>query len=740
VLKWATLLVVAVVVAVLVFAPVLASSQAEKLYVVEVVPAPVGYSLTFHEARPARISGYRDSLGNFYPYRANVGETGVLLIVSGRLNVERLISREETSLVQFVDVVGAGEAYAIAEHRGGFLVVHGGGLLFYSHYDVYAKAEPPPGATGRVLVAYEDYVNFDLAKNYTVALFSTSPQHSVTVVLRRDFSLSTRLADLLGVDEACIARFEEREDVPWRGGVIVSPTCARNLEVFRTYTYKGSPYAVVFSANTRYGKIDYVVMAPLSSRTMVEAGLLSYVLAPPELHIVKLDRDDVFIYRAFSFDSLAWRIPVVKVIDVTQTVSGEKGEKRRVCVLPARAEVEFALLWRSRELEGTVTLEPGEVILYKLENTMYTCRGDMSWLEFDDIPYIRGPAYREFKHPIYISSGSGKFLAVTSNGKVYLTSNLEIPFRIYEENELFVYKAGGVTRVQLAQTSIVTTPFFVLGVLVLAVLASTIVFGRSRPEKEAKLKVVIDLPEPKPLTLASSESLGPLLRKHVDMFGVCPDIYEVVLYHKVLPPLPDKVVDPSEVLMCPFSTNPETERVLRAVAEVFHHAMWAVRRAGKSRGFIYTLVGDTMLYYYWYKVEGERKPEEVIVRAVEAAYRTRPQYPYHMYPLGLVIVAEGELARAVEREVSYMQVLSGGDERSRGYALSSYLSVRKGVSPRHIEADALQNFLNEKIPSIIVVSSDTLTRLIEHAAERVASYSELYYGEMRGERHEGRRR
>jgi len=726
-------MVMLILVTLVLLAPVVAEAQFEKEYVAEVLPAPIGYSLTFQKPYPQYIAGYRDVGGHFHPYRASIGETGVLIYAESNLYIRKLVSGTETGRVRLIKVEDINKAYGINLPSTNDIIVYGGGTVYISHYNIFINTVPEANAPGPILVINEYMVDFSKSKKYSLGLAVPSLTSPITVITKDGLQITTRLSDLLGVSESCVTWFQNPPPgVPWVGGVVMSPTCLKNVgKVYKTFTYEGRPYAVIFSAKTQYGDIDYVILASPTAEVLEMASIISSLRTNPKLHIIKgVTLDNTYIYTAPSPNAMIVRGEILPASDATQIVQ-VKNETKYVCIMPSNATILYRLLWKNRELRGTVYLLPGETVLFKAGSKYYFCHGDIDWLDNDDMPIVKGPAFKELIHPILIYTISGKkFLVFTSNGKVYSTNNIELPFSVYQGNEIFIYAVHTVRPVIITQTSIFTSPFFILAVLFVGVVVSLVVFGRRKEEPE-KIRIILDLPKPKSLSVASKETMQDVVNKHVDNFGVCPDVLDVVLYHNVLPPLPEKLESPfEEVLLCPFKTNEETEHILRRVSGILLYSVWANKRIGKNHGLFYTLIGDTMLYTYWYKREDE-PPEEVIVRAVEKAYKTHIKYPYHKLPLGLVILVEDNLVKQVRKELEYIQLLTtAGSELVRGYAISSYVSV-KGVRTS-VSPDKLQKFVNEKIPTILVISDKNIHELIEYLEERIVSFSELYYRKMRG--------
>jgi len=720
------------------------AATAPKEVVAEVYPAPIGYTLMLQPPYPSRIVGFRDAGGNYYPYRASLSNNGLMILVDDINRFKTIVSLEGTSDVKIVNTFKY-EVYGIIPDKGDPLVLFTGGELYTSSYFIYINSVPLDPSIfdvfqrRLVLIITEDSVDFQLADKYrySLGLAVTSQGSFVSVYTKDGVLLSMRLSDLLGVNEACITWFSNLPpDVFWVGGVVLSPTCTSNINVLKTYVYNGRPYAVIFSLNSKYGYIDYVIMAKPVAAVLREAGIVTRVAVPKATHIVKgIDLSVRNVYVAATEQGYIMLGKELNVVNITQVVTANRGRTSNyVCMLPSGASVVFALAWRRINITGVSSLEllPGEVILIEAGGKYYLCHGDLSWLDSTDIPVVRASQFKEIKYPVQLVTFSGQpFLTVLANGKVYLSSVVTIDFDEYLQNEVFVYAAGLVQRITIVQTSIFMSPFFVISLLIASVFIGVIVFRGKESERDV-VRIILDFPKPTPMKVSSESDIAEAAKKHVTMFGVCPDIYDIAIHHGLLPPLPEKVDPTQEVILCPFNTNPETESVLRYISSTLLSVLWVTKRTSPSSGYFYTVIGNTMLYMYFYKHEGE-PVEKAIVNAIAEAMKIRIISPLYLMPLGLVIVTTESKMGEFMKELEYMKVLStAAGEAVRSYAISSYVTV-KGI-PTKEPPDELQRFMNEKVPVILVVSRNNLGELLKFLEEKLTSYAKFYYEKLAGEK------
>lgn len=721
---------------VLVLVMILPWASAQTPVVAEVLPAPVGYVLAFSPPHPNFIYGFRNMVGTYTPYRAKTGETGIYLVnVDDPREISTIVHDGGASPVRFIETQPLLKAYGLNFNTGNDLIIFGQGLIYLSKYNiVYWK---PTSPTHLTVVVDEHSVDLNLTG--VIKVLSVAYDDYISVYTPTGTMLMLRLSDLIGAPEACVAWFRDPPPkFPWVGGIILSPACVKNIEVLKTAEYAGRLFAVVFripAVPRLGGRIDYVVMGRPSARVLSEAGLVVKArVVHSNMHIItgyELSGTNLYVVRSEN-DKLT-RGEVLDVRDVTQVIPQDKGFPRRVCSIPARATVLYKLLWNNREVSGTVELLPGEVILFAYEKDYYACTGDMTWVERDDLVLVRGPVYYELLHPISIYTISGHpALVVASNGKIMYGSNIEIPFEMYADNVISWYSGRYRGVVKLVLTSIFTSAFFAMLLIIVMVIVGLVIFGRGKEAPE-KITIVWDVNPPPPLSLADRDMVSQTVKKHVEAFGVCPDIVDVAMYHDLLPPIPTNVKAEEEVILCPFNTNVKTESILRNIYSVLQTALWGIRRLWKTRGYIYTVFGDEMLYMYFYKQEDEERPEHILVNALESVVRSASfETTLFRRPLGLFIVVEPEMLPHVKRELSLLEELSlvpaeeiTETSKPKAYNIRSYLGSRN-VSTT-ISVERIQEVVDREVPKILVISSTNIEELLEYLSEKASAKGEDYY-------------
>ena len=702
--------------------------------VAELLPAPVGYSYTFSKPYPSRIIGYRTAGGYYTPYSAEIKDTGTLILVNDKPVISTVVHSEGSSSVKIVNPENQYEAYGIdIPDSSKDLIIYGGGYLYTSMYDLYIDQAPPSETNSehtKVAVIFENRV--DMRYNGTKILAITHPYSTITLTSKDGSKITMKLSDLIGVSDSCVAWFQNtKPEFPWTGGIVLSPSCTGNIDIVKTVTYDERPFATVFKVRSHYGLIEYVIMGEPTADVLVTAGILSPVSTNSKIHLVTdVNLKDTYLYLSSLPGGRVMKESVVKAEDATQELSNGK----RVCTLPSDSNIVYRILWKSRTLKGTVYLEPGEFILFSYQGKYYYCSGALDWLTFGGVPLSKYPKYREITHPIYFYNNKDKpFLILLSNGEVYYGYKVTLPYSDYENNRVFIVTGTLVRRFSFTPTSIFLSSFFILGVLIVGVIGSMVVFSRGRESLE-KIKIIMDIPYPKSMTVASEEVLHEVARKHIDTFGVCPTDIDVAYYHNVIPPIKPDVKPDETVLICPFKTNTRTEIILREINHVLYHSFWALKRVGRSHGYIYTILGEEMPYMYFYKQEDETKPEHVIVNAIVKASKIDIQTAFFLRSLGLFIVAEPEMAEKLREELKILEAETETPTeeygvRSYSYNISGYMSI-KGIQAR-VQVDKLQKFVNDNIKHIIIVSEDNITDLLEYLAKRYLALADIYYSKLK---------
>ena len=700
-----------------------------QLLVAELLPAPVGYSYSFSPPYPSHIIGYRTPGEKFVPYRANIKDTGTYIVVDSIPQVKTIVHSRGSSPLDVIKIEDLYTVYGIiingSRHS---YIIYGAGMVFISPYDIYYDYPPPDAGNISHPIAVISGNTIDMTVKGLKVLTVENP-YEITIITKNG-SISTSLFDLLGAPESCLAMFYNKPDnYPWKGGLILSPSCTKNVKILKTVTYQDRPYAVVFTVNSKYGSFMAIMGDPVAEN-LEYAGLIYHVEYNDKYHIIPdTPIEGKFVYLVPTKSSRLIKGQVVQASNITQIVENNK----HICSIPNKAKILYRLTWNNRELSGTIDLLPGEIVLLKYNNEYYVCTGDMSWIHNPDIPIIQAPKYRELKHDIILYTVSGgRFLVLLSDGEVYSGGSVKIPFEKYEDNRVY-YLAGYVlSEVSITLSSIFTSAFFAISVIIIGVIASMIVFGRGTETKET-IKIILDIPYPKAQILATEEEVSRVARKHLDSFAVCPSDVDLAIYHGILPPIPPDVKADEEIIYCPFNTNKKTESILRKINHLLFHSFWALKRIGKNYGYFYTIIGEEMPYMYIYKQENEKNPAQIIINGMVRAMRVRLQVPYFPRPLGLVLVVEPEMKAKVVKALKELESISGQSEGGKGYSynISGYLPL-KNIQVR-VSVDKLQKFVNDKIRNIIVISEDNITDLIEYLSKISVGISELYYKKMRGE-------
>lgn len=699
----------------------LGSSSTQNLVIGEPIPSPVGHMFILDPPYPDRIYGFSLPFSGYIPYSASIGKTGVLFISEDYFTgIEKIytdqgvfdfkIIEREKPQIYGVSIVNDVRSY----------ILRPWGEIYKSSFKFIVN--PPLSGVSvddyeTTILIYENKIN--ISTQGRKILFITNP--SVTVVIGRT-EISLSLHSFLNTPEACIVQFRERDRLPWTFGVLDSLACTRESGIGTRHrvTYADRQFVTSFTLSTELGRgIELIVLAPPTIQVLETLGFISRVYFPyPSLHVLPVDRITENLYYAAGDRELV-EIPVLTAIDVTQVVS-----EKRICAVPKDAVIIQKLAWRRLlNITGTtIEVYPGELVLFSYMNRTYICIGSLDWL-FSKPPIIRAPSVREFS-PIVVIMG-GPFLLVFSNGKIVYGTYVEIPLSEVEENTAFLFAGDYFTVVHLNPPSIFTTPWFILFVFIFSIFATYILVPILRKEKVPDIvKIIWDVKPPPALSLISDEDLLKIVSKHVDMYGVCPDTIDIALYYRVLPKIPEEGIDPvNHAIICPFKTNIETERSLRAVSETLLPLFWGIKRMSRRRGLIYTILREDYVYMYFYKQEKETKPEHIVANALESiVYSSRFTTPLNKIPCGLVIIVSNNMYHSVKREIDELmkQSLRPGGR----FSVTSYLAER-GVATR-VSPDEIQKIVDAEIPAVIVASERNMRDLLKHLADSITTVSEKY--------------
>lgn len=687
-----------------------------------VVPAPFGYSLMFSNPQPITVYGYETQGNNYYQYPAELPSDGTYILATSAISdVSYVYTNLGLEQLQIITPESLDEAYIVDTPSGRYLIYSGNDNLFYSPYLIFYEQQPNASALQAFLVTYNE-VNFTWAGNELV--FVAPPygpgtgEPSLTVIWSGGMTSMT-LDELLNLPAGCLTWFGSNGgSLPqWAGGVVDSVACTANIVPITTITVNGQNYIVVFAAATRYGHISYVVLGWPSVSELVQLGLLQPLGTDGGLlHIVSLSSNEKYVYVFHQSSATLQLIEPVFATDITEQLSNGS----LACVIPQSASVVYYLLWRYRQLQGTVIMMPGEFVLLEYNGTYYYCHGQLGWLTSNMMPLAVGPRYSEITYPIHIYSPVGMpFLLVMSDGTVMEATSTSVPWSTYEHNVIIVVTGAGAEPIRIYTTSIFVSPTTVLATII--VMVTGVVIARSRKTRPVpKITVVYDVAPPAPAEFAPEDLTRDTVQKYVDTYGVCPDALDLAdRQYGILTPIPyDLRGEPP--LVCNFKTWGATERALKDVARIFRDALWYLKRSGPSYGFFLTSIGEYTPYVYMYKQEEGESPPLTLIRAFESAYHMEKgeiaTLPGYKVSKGLVIVVSDDALDDVKKEVDILfGTVKPGASGGRQFSITAYASQR-GLNVS-VPPTELDTFANEKIHRIVVVSRSNLRELVEFIAD-----------------------
>jgi len=688
---------------VLVLAP--SAAQTERFAAATAYPMPYGYLHVFHDEPIGQVVGVY--IGSTYrEWRADTTATGALaysqvleqvLTTGGRVSL-RAATPEYPVDVVAVDVPGEHDILATTKN----------GVFYLSRYDIYYVDAPSDGYT--TIIIDPPVINLD--RHVTYILSVADPNAWVTVE-SGSARIQMKISDLAGVDDSCIATVQSPSPAfPWTGGLLPSPVCTRNVKPLVTAEYNGQPLYPAFSVDVNGSASLVLVFSEVTVDTLEEVGYIVRVSKSPYLHVTQVQVDSFNVYFRYLGDNVVLhRVEKVSAVDATVVVN-----ETRYCVPPVDAEVQLSLVWDpGRSLQGRML--PGELILYDAGGSVYMCRGDMEFLY--TMPSVTIPTIREFREPLSVVAAAPTVLLL-GNGKVYSGTRFTVPYEDYSANSVVVVTAEPFM-LYVAPRSIAETPFFWLSIM-LSVLFGALILQRPRNPTKT-VRVVWDIATPPPLDFPSKDEVATTVKHYIDAYGVCPDDVDLALRRAILPWRGEKPTD--SIIVCNFKTNHATERLLRDAVAHMLRGFWAFKRRGRSHGFAYTLVGDTMLVAYVYKQEDEERPEQVLLSALKKAMKTYIGIPLHRKTVGMIIVAEPRMARTLRRELMDAGVITGQYTLAN---LSGYLSV-KFPELDEDERNRIVEF-SRQVPMLLVVG-DTLLPIVDHLGE-VASVEYEAYLKRRG--------
>jgi len=688
-----------------------------------IVLAPVGYIYVLERPVGDVVGVYVG--GSYEPYKARTGDTSKLFHLT---ELEAVLT---PGGVYRLNLIRLGAAYPVVGVNlpGGddLVLLTVNGLLYTSPYHIFlAENYPPPwwAPTDRdVVVGHVIDLRVERGVSYIVPV--AGPNTRVTVVTR-ERAETVSVVSLLGLPSGCLVFVNPSKGFPWYGGLLPSPPCMEGVTGIVKDVYNEQPLYTIFVKAVE-GRPVLFAFSDVTSALLARLGFLSPIGSDPSVHVVRTALDGANLYFIGNPLLLPVKVEVVNAVDSTVLVGEE-----RFCVLPSDAEVLLYLGWGLPSSKPLRTkLEPGEVILYRLasSNQTYICRGDLSFLDAPP-PSIVQPSIKQLRQPAGFSSGV-PVLVMLGNGKFYYGTKFSIPYSDYDGNVVFVLSMHPYV-VNVEPASLWSMPVFWISLLLFALFAAMLI---QRPRAQPrKLQIVWDIATPPPLEFADRETVARKVSQFIDIHGVCPDDVELAEMGALLPAEGEKPTD--EVVVCNFKTNPETEKLLRRVVRVANDGFWAFKRRGRNYGFLYTLVGDTLITFYLYKQENEKTPARLLLNAIRSAMRTYIGVPLYTQYHGLIIVAEPGMARAAREEFVRAGVINEdwGVVDIRGYLsvkLQRVVESLKGGDREEREArlkrllDRVVEFAKAKIPLIVIVGDDVRV-LIEVLGEVASRYYEEY--------------
>lgn len=662
-------------------------------------PAPFGY--LFKPSAPIKMVVGLEVNG-YIPYKAYVKATGYLFypVPMKAVLTPRGWYRAVITFPKNVTVIGLYNGTRV------FVVSTANGKLYYSTTRILFNY-PPYYKNNDIIIS--NVLNLDVPRNVSITVIMLAKKY--ITVISNGTRKSVPIVNLLGISQTCLVTTRPTKDFPWTGGVLPTPICIKNIKPVMTVTYKGMVLAPVIAK-----KIGNVVLVLVFSRWLDNALLeRMHIISPLKtdiaLHTYTAPRGN--LYYAPSQSSL---IPVKMVNAQDATVISNNGT--RFCIVPKSARILLSLRWQpGSPPRGTpFKLGPGEVVVFKVGNVTYYCNGPTDFIHSH--PIISFPQIAQFHQPVVVNSKVNT-LVVLGNGKYYYGKNIAIGYDEYTKNTIWVVNSHPHI-IPVNPTDIWMTPAFWSSILIGIVII--MVFNQRYKQPPKKITIEIDTGPPTPLKIADERSIARKARQYIERFGVCPTDIELAMEGILVPYRGEKATQ--EIVVCPFKTNPETETVLRKVVKAARWGFWALKRSTRSAGYLYTIIGGTLLYYYVYKQENEKRPAELLGNAVNSI---NDVYVGHALSdkreKGLIIVVNPNDKWRFKKELESAGVI---DSQGRVHGLFEYLSVH-GINV------ALQNKgkdKNAKIERLYLVSSPT--EIVEILGETASAFY-LEYLRVRGD-------
>jgi len=673
------------------------------------IPAPVGYSYVLDHPI-GDVVGVYNANNTYKMYYARTATTSKFFYLT---EVNSLLTKEGKYTLKINELNETYQAIALdLPGKNDLVLLSKNGYVYTSPYRVlfgfYSENGMNP-EDGDVVITNK--IDLTLNKKVTYIVPVTGSNEVVTIITK-NYTKTESVAGLIGIEDSCIAFISNPPPTfPWYGGLIPSPLCTNGINKIVENTYNGQPLYTVFSKNIN-SFLVYFAFSDITPNLLVNLGFFVPVQTNPSVHIIQTTLDNTYVY--YSAYQYTQPVMVNKISAIDSTLDTSSG---KVCILSSDSQILFYLGWDLPQTNTSqITLQPGEVILYRSRttNSTYLCKGDLSFMNIVT-PSLTLPAISQFHEPIGVQSSSPTMIML-GNGKYYYGSNFTIPYSIYDGNSIWVLSNYPQT-IEITSRSLWTTPFFWLSILLGALFAALLL---QKPKAyPRKLQIIWDITTPPPLEFPDQSTIAKRVSQYIDIFGVCPNDVELAEKGILLPIKDEKPTD--EVIVCNFKTNIDSEKVLRNVVKVANGGFWAFRRRGKNYGFLYTTIGDTLILFYLYKQEDETSVHELILNAIYSAKHTYIGVPLHAKYHGLIIVATPRMAKMARDELVNSNVI---DERGRVNNIEGCFSVEfQGMKEK--DKNALIEFAKERIPLILVVGED-ITPLITTLGEIASLYYEEY--------------
>jgi len=661
---------VILVILTVVTATVPALGQTSKVVVTELYAAPYGFIYT-------NVSG--DWVGayvadDYVTFRA-VSRSGTIIFPSDGLTglIGKSVSEDLTVELRVIDRRPDVPGIVVRPFADNIYV------MTFRNGNIYASWRPviynyvEPGSIAIIVPQIQPTIPINNTGPDTTIIIAAQTPSQRLFLDYGTHTIATTVGELVGASGTCFATYPPDSSL-YKWGLVLAPPCTSHVEVLETDEGLGYPVAVTF--RLALGDADIIITSREPAPDwLASLGLIRLLSAVPYYHSLAYQTEAPHIY--VDVGGTLQRAEEIAATWATQVVDG-----RHVCTVPVGAEIVAQVAWRTFKPGETYDLIPGEIVLYRSGYGYYLCAGDFSYLTAEIVEVL---PIREFRQP-YKVLGSPMTVVALAGGDVYWGRVVEVPYDDYVNNYIYILGARPYYRTGETESMIFspTTVFIALSA------AMAVIAWRMRPRTpKTTLKVVWDLHVPAPPALATGPELQRRLKQFVNAHGVCPTDEDLAL-RKVLVPIPPGDPDKPDIL-CPWRTNTRAEKRLRELWETLIAGFWAIRRIDKRTGYVYTEISDWMPLFYLYRQEDESEPTELFFNALKAVRKVKISKPHMIEKHGLMIVAEPELARRLERLLVGEGVIDPETGAAGENALAAFIT-------RHV--DAPNNSEKEKLVSM----------------------------------------